>query len=74
MLIGRALSAIAAFVFCGVMSAIAFVLVGDATGWLTVRGPASGALFGRLAYAAAAAILPVLVAVLCARAAWKSGQ
>ena len=59
----RFLSAVAAFLFVGFLTGMALLLLGDATGWLTVHGNTHGPLWWRATY---------LLIVLCGTPAFAT--
>lgn len=70
----RALSALCAFVFVGLLTAVVFVLLGNVTGWLTVHGTWRGPLWWHYTYLAIALCATPAIAVASAIGAWKSGR
>lgn len=69
----RVVSAVLAFLFCGFMVGIVFLLLGDVTGWLTVHGETRGPAWWRMAYFGIVLVGTPMISLVCARAAWRSG-
>jgi hypothetical protein len=69
----RVLSAVLAFLFCGLMAGLGFLWLGEATGWFGVHAGPSGPVWWRITYAVVALLGTPAIAIYCAFAAWRSG-